>query len=493
MIRKKLIAWCLAAGMVFSAVPGSGVLEAAASESLPGISAQQLSGEIEVREEHVLRENSDGSENDIYGKLYAPKEEGKYPAIILSHGYNGTNNDWVNECTYYAQNGYVAYAFDFCGGSNASKSEGRSTDMTVGTEVADLIAVLEHISDLENVDEKNVFLMGGSQGGLVTALTAAEQSEKVSGVLLYFPALCIHDDWVKKYKSLEEVPETQDFWGLQLGKGFVEYIWDLDVFSLIGEYDKDVLIFHGDQDAIVPLSYSERAKEIYDSAELIVYPGEGHGFTPDTGKKAMQSIKEFMGERVAYEVSFETNGGGKVKSQSVKRGKKAKKPVTPDREGYTFVGWYADAGFEKEFSFDSKITEHTTVYAKWEKKPEETPKVTTPATPETSDGARQENAAGNVTAPQKTGGVSVKNNKKKSLQVKWKKVSNVKGYEVQYAYDSKFTKNRKTKKVQTNSVTLKKLKKGKICYVRVRPYRQDASGNKIYGDWSKAKKIKIKK
>ena len=34
-------------------------------------------------------------EDEIYGKLYAPKDDGKYPAIILSHGFNGTHADFA--------------------------------------------------------------------------------------------------------------------------------------------------------------------------------------------------------------------------------------------------------------------------------------------------------------------------------------------------------------------------------------------------------------
>ena len=274
--------------------PGSQTTPGGESET-PKEEPVVLSGEITVSEMTVKRANADGSENTIYGKIYAPVESGKFPAIILSHGYNGTNADWVNECTYYAKHGYVAYALDFCGGSVNSKSSGKSTEMTVLTEKADLTAVLDHISGLDNVDKTKVFLMGGSQGGLVTALTAAEQVDRVKGVLLYFPALCVPDDWKKKYNSLDEVPATQNFWGLELGKCFVEDIWEMDVFSVIGAYDKDVLIFHGDKDDIVPLSYSQKAvDEIYPCADLVVFPGEGHGFTPSAGKTAMEKIVEFM-------------------------------------------------------------------------------------------------------------------------------------------------------------------------------------------------------
>jgi len=133
-------------------------------------------------------------ERKIYGKLYSPEGGGIYPAVILCHGYNGVNTDWVKECSYYAHHGYVAYAFDFCGGSVRSKSSGYSTDMTITSEKEDLFAVLDSIRAMDNVDAENVVLFGGSQGGLVSALAAAERADEVRALAMYFPALCIPGD-----------------------------------------------------------------------------------------------------------------------------------------------------------------------------------------------------------------------------------------------------------------------------------------------------------
>ena len=127
----------------------------------------------------------------VYGKLYAPTAPGKYPAIILSHGYNGTNADFVRECRYYAAHGYVAYALDFCGGSVNSKSSGSSTDMTITSEKEDLLAVFDYIKAMDNVDSSNMILFGGSQGGLVSALAAAERADEIKALAMYFPAFCV--------------------------------------------------------------------------------------------------------------------------------------------------------------------------------------------------------------------------------------------------------------------------------------------------------------
>ena len=67
----------------------------------------------------------------------------------------------------------------------------------------------------------------------------------------------------------------------------------------------------------------------------------------------------------AFTVSFDSNGGRKVDSLSVKKGGLASEPAAPQRYGYTFDGWYSDSGLTEKFDFAAKITKDITLYAKW--------------------------------------------------------------------------------------------------------------------------------
>ncbi len=68
-----------------------------------------------------------------------------------------------------------------------------------------------------------------------------------------------------------------------------------------------------------------------------------------------------------YEVSFITEHGAPPTSQNVPYNGTATDPGKLKAEGYTFVGWYADAAHTTEFNFSTPITGDTKVYAKWEK------------------------------------------------------------------------------------------------------------------------------
>ena len=68
-----------------------------------------------------------------------------------------------------------------------------------------------------------------------------------------------------------------------------------------------------------------------------------------------------------YEVSFITEHGNAPTSQNVKYNGTADDPGKLTEEGYTFIGWYTDKNYTKEFDFSTPITGDTKVYAKWEK------------------------------------------------------------------------------------------------------------------------------
>ncbi|MBE7029980.1 MAG: hypothetical protein E7409_00970, partial [Ruminococcaceae bacterium] len=69
-----------------------------------------------------------------------------------------------------------------------------------------------------------------------------------------------------------------------------------------------------------------------------------------------------------YTVTFEANGGSAVAGQLVQAGGKATEPVAPEKEGYVFDGWYADAALTEAYDFDATVGKNITIYAKWTEK-----------------------------------------------------------------------------------------------------------------------------
>ena len=66
-----------------------------------------------------------------------------------------------------------------------------------------------------------------------------------------------------------------------------------------------------------------------------------------------------------YTVTYESNGGSTVPSQTVKYNETANKPADPTKSGYTFAGWYTEEKLTNKYDFAAPVTGNITLYAKW--------------------------------------------------------------------------------------------------------------------------------
>ncbi|MBO5371705.1 MAG: glycosyl hydrolase 53 family protein [Lachnospiraceae bacterium] len=166
-----------------------------------------------------------------------------------------------------------------------------------------------------------------------------------------------------------------------------------------------------------------------------------------------------------YKITYVLNGGTNSTNNPVTYQDADITLNNPMRKGYTFAGWYTDAAYQnKVTSVLAAAKTDVTLYAKWQK----------------------------VTVKKATL-KSVKNSGKKKVKVSFRKVSGVAGYRIAYSTDKKMKKGVKTKLTKKTTFTLSKLKKGKTYYVKVCAYKLDSKGEKVFGKYSSAKKVKIKR
>ena len=294
MILSFLFSGCSVQGQPQQSVPGT---TAPVSEDPPLESQEEslaVSSERSYQyETQELSTQRDGKE--IYGVITIPQNAGdRMPAVIFSHGFGGTHSVGTQYAQALAEKGYVVYCFDFCGGSPSSQSDGSTVEMSIFTEQADLEAVISMIQGLDYVDSDNLFLMGTSQGGVVSAITGAAHPEEIRGMVLLYPAFVLVDRANELFQSRDEIPDTYYFMWMDVGRTYFEPLLDYDIYSEIAAYDKDVLLIHGDADHIVPLSYSEQALAAYPSARLEVIPGGGHGFYGEDAQQTISYIQEYL-------------------------------------------------------------------------------------------------------------------------------------------------------------------------------------------------------
>ena len=231
----------------------------------------------------------------IYAELYKPNKKDKVPIVIYSHGLGAT----YRAGSYYAQKlldyDIATLCIDYRGGSSRSKSDGKTTEMSIMTELDDLKLALKEVRSWDFVDKDKIIVMGSSQGGLLSAYISVLDDD-IKGTVLLYPALTLPDFINSRFPNDNDVPDEFPLASITAGKNYVTDIRGLSMFDVIKDETKKVLILHGTDDHTVPVSVSERAVTVYKDSELHTIEGAGHGFDDSEVDVAMEYIIKYFKE-----------------------------------------------------------------------------------------------------------------------------------------------------------------------------------------------------
>lgn len=163
-------------------------------------------------------------------------------------------------------------------------------------------------------------------------------------------------------------------------------------------------------------------------------------------------------------VRFFDKDGNELKVETVEKGKAATAPSASPVSGYTFEMWYTDKNFKNKITTIQKnIDKDISIYAKWKK-----------------------------VSVNQVETINLKNQKKEQLKISYSsKVSKAEGYQIQYSTSKDFKTNKVTFSNKKTTKAVEKLKKGTTYYIKVRTYKTDSAGNKIFGKY-KTKKVVLK-
>ena len=243
----------------------------------------------------IRQGNIDINGKSIFIQTYIPLlVKPPYIPIIISHGFDGSYAEMAPYAADFANAGYLSIVFDFCGGSTISRSSGSTLDMSVRSECDDLKDVILWLNHSNEVDMTKLILIGESQGGLVSALTAINQPNWLNQLILIYPAFCISDDAHRRYPNIKNIPDKTTFWNVPLSKKYYQDIYDLSIYDLLPSYTKPVLIIHGSKDSVVDISYSIRASHTYPNASLKVIDNADHGFRGKDRDQAASIILNYL-------------------------------------------------------------------------------------------------------------------------------------------------------------------------------------------------------
>lgn len=167
-----------------------------------------------------------------------------------------------------------------------------------------------------------------------------------------------------------------------------------------------------------------------------------------------------------YCMTFDVNNGNPLENQYkfVYSGNALGTLPVPSRQNYVFKGWYLQKTGGLRVSEKTIANSNARLYARWER----------------------------VTVP-KISRLYVWSENSAEAEVTYGGGSGANGYEILYSTDKKFKRNTLMVTTSDTSKTFKGLSKGKTYYFKVRMYKLDSTGKKIYGKYSSVKKAKIRK
>ena len=281
-MMKRILSVCMALAIV-------ALLSGCGGDRLKNEKKYGKNYDYEVREIWV-----DNNGQKIYGEAYIPNVEGKMPLVLTSHGLGTNHNTGASYAELLAPKGYAFYTWDFRGGTSSdrkNRSDGSSLDMSVMTEVSDVEAIMEAAKSWDFVDTDHIFLLGCSQGGLVSAIAGVRNEDELAGLILCYPAFGMAG-MGDRYS--EDMPDEIDLGNITVGKRFFKDLSGYDVRNDIPDFDKPVVIIQGSKDELVKPETAEEAAKLYPDCEYHVIEGAEHGFSDDYLVQAAEYALRFL-------------------------------------------------------------------------------------------------------------------------------------------------------------------------------------------------------
>ncbi len=197
---------------------------------------------------------------------YAKKESKK--AIIFCHGMRsnrqGTKANFL--CNNLSKFGFTCVRFDF---RYTAESADKFENITITGEKQDLLNVYNYLLE-QGMNE--IFVIGSSLGGTVSALFASENEVKA---LILISSPFIFEELITRWFSKNELVEFEQngtiiSQGQKINYTFLTDALSYDFNSILKNIRCPVLLIHGEQDQIVPISNSEYANGLINKAKDFV-------------------------------------------------------------------------------------------------------------------------------------------------------------------------------------------------------------------------------
>ena len=232
----------------------------------------------------------------LRGFANVPEGEGKFPCLLLLHGFGGNAYGYKGMNTKIARalaaEGIACVRFDFYGNG---ESDGEFEDMIFTGLYEDAEDMFCWAAQQDFVNPDKMFLSGQSMGGYVAASCAPKLAPK--GLVLLCPGASMWNGAAQRADAV--VAQGKDWFDMEGLKYNMAFNYDLakhpSPYEEARGYSGPVLIIRAADDKMVDDSVCQSYAQCYAEPELLTTEGGGHNFASIPARETvMSAMTAFM-------------------------------------------------------------------------------------------------------------------------------------------------------------------------------------------------------
>ena len=279
--------------------PGDVAVGAAGSAPtlVTGVNDDLFAGKTLGAVEEIWWESSkDG--RPVQGWIMKPPDfdpDRKYPLVLEIHGgpFANYGDRFDVEKQLLASNGFVVLYANPRGSTSYGEEFGNLIHHAYpGDDFHDLDSGVDAVIDQGYIDEDNLFVTGGSGGGVLTAWMIGN-TDRFKAAVSFYPVI----NWYSFSLTADMSPVAVKYWFPGLPWDNVEHYEERSLLSVVKNVKTPTLIMTGEEDWRTPMSESEQyykaLKLLGVDAVLVRVPGEAHGIwgRPSHGMAKVTTVK----------------------------------------------------------------------------------------------------------------------------------------------------------------------------------------------------------
>lgn len=206
-------------------------------------------------------------------------EEKQYPLILEIHGgpHAAYGPHFSMEIQLMAAQGYVVVWSNPRGSSSYGEDFGNLIHHNYPSEdYNDLMDVVDATIAKGYIDTDNLFITGGSGGGVLTAWSIGK-TDRFTAAVVAKPVI----NWVSFALTADAYPFFSQYWMADMPWNIAEKLWARSPLSLVGNVNTPTLLLTGEADYRTPISESEQYYQALrlkgTDAAMVRLPGASHG------------------------------------------------------------------------------------------------------------------------------------------------------------------------------------------------------------------------